>query len=107
MKKEVDENRKFFVERLGYFRNKSGLSARELSLRMGMSAGYIAKFEMYGINMPSEVLMEALNVLEVSPEQFFSKNPENYEDISEVIKLYNRISSENKQVIKCVMKGMK
>ena len=37
MKTSISKERKIFIERLGYFRTKANLSARELSLRMGKS----------------------------------------------------------------------
>ena len=36
---------KEILSRIGYVRNKANLSAREVSLRMGMSAQYVAQLE--------------------------------------------------------------
>lgn len=56
MNNKLSENRKFLINRLGYFRVRAKLSARDLSLRMGKSPGYITKFEAGGINLPADVI---------------------------------------------------
>ncbi|MBQ7978048.1 MAG: helix-turn-helix transcriptional regulator [Clostridia bacterium] len=66
------------VERVGYFRNQAKLSARELSLRVGKHEGYINKLECQDFNLPTEMLLEIVEALEVEPEEFFSKNYQNY-----------------------------
>ena len=43
--KNIAPERQFLINRLGYLRNRAGLSARELSGRMDKSDAYIAKFE--------------------------------------------------------------
>lgn len=107
MKKEISQDRKFLIERLSYFRTKKKMSARELSNTLGFSDGYIAKFEMGQLNMPSEVLLDALNVLQVSPSKFFSKNPETFDENNELLKQINSLSEENIQFVKSLIAKLK
>ena len=107
MKKEISQERKFLIEGLSYFRAKKKMSARELSNTMGFSDGYIAKFEMGQINMPSEVLLDALNILEVSPSKFFSKNPELYDLNFDLLNQINSLSEENIEFIKSLISKLK
>lgn len=107
MKKEISQDRKFLIERLSYFRAKKKMSARELSNTMGFSDGYIAKFEMGQINMPSEVLLDALHILEVSPSKFFSKNPEQYDINNELLNQINSLSDENVEFVKSLIAKLK
>lgn len=107
MEKGINEYRQFLIARLGYFRNKSKLSARELSQRLGFSPSYIAKFEMGVLNMPSEVLLDAMKVLNVSPEKFFSKNPDRFDENNEIMECFNSMSDRNKQIVKSLIKELK
>lgn len=71
MNKNLEERRQFLINRLGYIRNKTHLSARELSLRMGLSPAYIAKFENGDFNIPTEALFDAIDVCGSTPAEFF------------------------------------
>ena len=62
------------VQRIGYFRNKKNLSARELSLLIGKHGGYINKLESKDFNLPTSVLLKILETLNVSCEEFFAEN---------------------------------
>ena len=98
-----NDYRKYLVERLSYFRVQSKLSGRELSNRMGKSDGYIAKFEMGGVNMPTETLMDAITIMNVSPEKFFSENPERYDEEIEFLKKWRGLSDENKKFVSTLL----
>ncbi len=102
-----NEYRKFFVERLSYFRVQSKLSGRELSNRMGKSDGYIAKFEMGGVNMPSETLMDAMTILSVPPEKFFCKYPEKFEEEAELLEKWRALSDENKKFFMTILEKLR
>lgn len=76
------------IQRIGYFRNKANLSARELSLRIGKHEGYINKLESKDFNLPTSVLLEIIECLNITPEEFFA---ENYATYKINIELYNLI----------------
>ena len=57
------------IQRIGYFRNKLNLSARELSLRIGKHEGYINKLESKDFNLPTTMLLEIINALEIEPSE--------------------------------------
>lgn len=82
--KKISKDRKFLIDRLGYFRNKERLSARELSQRLGFSIAYIAKFENGDFNMPTEVLLKAIEICKTTPEEFFSENINEYKELKEI-----------------------
>ena len=48
------------LTRIGYVRNNANLSARELSLRMGMSVQYVAQLESGRIVLTVEKLLKIL-----------------------------------------------
>lgn len=95
------------IERLGYFRNRANLSARELSQRLGFSIAYIAKFENVDFDMPSEVLLDAIEICASTPEEFFAVDLVNYQDNYQLIGSYQKLSSESKQTLNNLMKNLK
>ncbi len=107
MNNKLSENRKFLINRLGYFRVRAKLSARDLSLRMGKSPGYITKFEAGGINLPADVLFDILDILNVSKEEFFSYEPEKYESDKRFIMKFRNLSKENQELIYNIMESLK
>lgn len=65
MEKEI------FIRRLTELRMGKGVSAREMSLALGQSPGYINNIE-NGVNLPSmTVFFSICDYLELSPAEFF------------------------------------
>ena len=61
------------LTRLGFVRNSANLSARELSLRIGMSPQYIAQVERGRIVLTMEKLLQILEVCNFPIERFSAK----------------------------------
>ena len=60
-----------FIERLTQLRLSKGVSARDMSLSLGQSAGYINNIE-NGVNLPSmTVFFYICDYLGVTPKEFF------------------------------------
>ena len=66
------------LSRIGYVRNKANLSAREVSLRIGMSPQYVAQLESGRIVLTVEKLIQILDVCNFPIERFFSANISDY-----------------------------
>ena len=107
MRKDIPEYRKYLIERLGFIRNRAKLSARELSQRLGKSIAYIAKFENGDFNMSSEMLLDAIEICGSTPEEFFSRNVNDYQNVKEFIDVFEKLNPESQQTIKDLMKNMK
>ena len=107
MNKNVTPIRKFLIDRLGMMRARAGLSARELSGRVGKCSTYIAKFDNGDLAMPSEVLLDAIQVCGSTPEEFFFEDVVNYKDAKELFELYKTLSGENKARVIDLMKNLK
>lgn len=107
MKKNIAQDRKYLIYRLGYIRNRAKLSARELSLRLGYSIAYIAKFENGDFSIPAEVLLDAIKICGSTPAEFFADNITKYEETKEVIEAYENLSEESKNTIKDLIGKMK
>lgn len=107
MNKSVTLARKFLIDRLGMMRARAGLSARELSGRIGKSKAYIAKFDNGDLAMPSEVLLDAIQVCGSTPEEFFFDDIAIYKEAKELFEIYKDLSSENKARIIDLMRNLK
>ena len=107
MNKNVTPARKFLIDRLGIMRARAGLSARELSGRIGKCSTYIAKFDNGDLAMPSEVLLDAIQVCGSTPEEFFFEDVVNYKEAKELFELYKTLSGENKARVIDLMKNLK
>ena len=105
--KKVTPDRQFLIDRLGFMRNRAGLSARELSQRLGYSIAYIAKFENGDFSIPAEVLLEAIEICGGTREEFFCKNLTNYEETRQLCDSYEMLSQESKETVKNLIKNMK
>lgn len=88
---------KEILSRIGYVRNKAGLSARELSQRMGMSPQYVAQIESGRIVLTIEKLLQILEICNFSIQQFFSKNIFDYNTDNELNLLIQSLPTDKKQ----------
>ena len=67
-------NQEWFSSRLTQLRTARKLSARDLSLSLGQSAGYINKIE-NNRSLPSmQVFFYLCEYLKITPEEFFDRN---------------------------------
>ena len=107
MKINVTPKRKFLINRLGYIRNRANLSARELSQRLGFSIAYIAKFDNGDFNIPSEVLLDAIDVCDSTPEEFFHSDISKYKEHKDLIDQYEALSPESQETIKDLMNKLR
>lgn len=74
-----------FAERLATLRTNKGVSARDMSLSIGQSAGYINNVE-NGINLPSmSVFFYICEYLEITPMEFFDTGCHNPSKVSELL----------------------
>lgn len=105
--KKVTPNRKFLIDRLGYIRNRAGLSARELSQLIDKSIAYIAKFDNGDFSMPAEILMDAIEACESTPEEFFWNDITKYNEHKEFLSKFDNLSPESKNTILDLLSKLK
>lgn len=87
---------KEILSRIGYVRNKANLSAREVSLRMGMSAQYVAQVESGRIVLTVEKLLQILEICDFSVERFFSPNIVDYNVDNQLKSLIEALPTDKK-----------
>lgn len=87
-------DKKEFSDRLVQLRLSKGISARDMSLSLGQSAGYINNIE-NGINYPSmAVFFNICDYLEITPKEFFNIEIEAPIKIKELLSVADSLSNE-------------
>lgn len=97
---------KEIIERIAYFRNIKNTSARALSENIGKSSNYINRLESLCFNIPTSVLLEIIDTLGISPEEFFASNYKSYKKDSELCDLIKNMSVEKKNSLIDLIKHM-
>lgn len=88
---------KEILTRIGYVRNHANLSAREVSLRLGMSPQYVAQLESGRIVLTVEKLLQILEICDFPIERFFSPNIDSYVVDKELEILIQNLSINKKK----------
>ena len=87
-----------FAQRLAALRIQKGVSARDMSLSIGQSAGYINNIE-NGVNLPSmTVFFYICDYLEVTPQQFFdtgTKSPSKASELFDICRSLDERQIDN------------
>ena len=95
------------VRRIGHFRVKQNLSARELSLRINRHESYIAKLESKDFNLPLNVFLDIVIALGVPIEEFFAGNFASFGQDREILDSFMRLSYDCKVALLTVIKHMR
>ena len=103
----VDVNKQEFSERLSSLRLKKGVSARDMSLSIGQSAGYINNIE-NGVNLPSmTVFFYICDYLGITPQEFFDTESTNPTKLNQLIELSKSLSNDKLDLVMNLIKEMK
>ena len=105
MKKKIDYNE--VINRVGYFRTKSNLSARETSLRLGYSEQFMKRIENKSVELKVSTLLDFFDIVDITPQDFFYMGEHYNKEDKNVLDLYNNLSSDSKQTILDLMKKLK
>ncbi len=85
-----------FSKRLTQLRLNKGVSARDMSLSLGQSPGYINNIE-NGVNLPSmTVFFYICDYFDITPKDFFNIDTDNPEKMNDLIE--NLRMLDNKQI---------
>lgn len=95
-----------FAERLSQLRLAKGVSARDMSLSIGQSAGYINNIENKN-NLPSmSSFFYICEYLEISPQDFFDFDNKNPEKINEIVGYLKQVDDEQLNNLISIVKGL-
>lgn len=96
-----------FTKRLVELRMKKGVSARDMSLSIGQSAGYINNIE-NGVNYPSMALFfYSCDYLDVTPKEFFDTDVTDPGRTKELLDAANKLDSEHLDHLIAIAKGLR
>ena len=100
-------NKQEFSDRLSALRINKGVSARDMSLSIGQSPGYINNIE-NGINYPSmQTFFYICDFLEITPKEFFDTSTVNPTNVSELIDATKGLSNEQLSNLISLARGLK
>lgn len=100
-------NKQEFSERLSSLRLSRGVSARDMSLSIGQSAGYINNIE-NGVNYPSmQVFFYICEYLGITPKEFFDTETVNPNKVNELISTVKGLNDEQLNNIIGLARGLK
>ena len=105
MEKKIDYND--IIHRIGYFRTKANLSARETSLRLGYSEQFMKRIENKSVELKVSTLLDFLDIVDITPQDFFYMGEHYNKEDKNVLELYNNLSDDGKQTIIDLMKKLK
>jgi len=95
-----------FRKRLTELRMSKGVSARDMSLSIGQSPGYINNVE-NGVNMPSmTVFFYICDYLQISPKDFFDLDIKEPSKTDELINAARELNTEQLDLLIALVKNM-
>lgn len=103
--KKIDYNE--VINRIGYFRTKANLSARETSLRLGYSEQFMKRIENKSVELKVSTLLELFDLFNITAQDFFYLGANFNKEDKEILDFFNALSYENKQTIIDLMKKLK
>lgn len=92
------------IQRLSLIRTRKNLSSREFGRILGNSNTYFYKVEDGSITLNLPKLLEILESLEISTEEFFYDDFDNYKRDKEILKLTNSLSKEELEALILLLK---
>ena len=93
-------------ERLAHLRISKNVSAREMSLSIGLSANYINKIE-NGKSLPSmAVFFDICDYLNISQKDFFDLENDNPDQVTDMVTGYKRLGREARETVAGVVKAL-
>lgn len=100
-------NKDEVVERISMMRVKAGLSARDLSLRIGKNSAYISRLESRNDSFEPSVsaLLDIIAACNSTECEFFYDDPLAYSQDKEIIDLLKTASPLKKDAIICLLKN--
>ena len=96
----------FIRQRIAFLRTNKKISARELSLRLGQSEGYINAIENGKSNPSVQMLQYICEELGVSLREFYDTENQYPDLIKEIIKQAKKLDKKSLESVLSVMKNM-
>lgn len=96
-----------FIKRLTELRMEKGVSARDMSLSLGQSPGYINNIE-NGVNLPSmSMFFYICEYFSITPSEFFDLKSSNPNKLNQLTELAKDLSSDKMDLVMNLVKELK
>lgn len=96
-----------FYERLEKLRTQKGVSARDMSLSIGQSAGYINSLENKNGFPSMQVFFYICEYLGVTPSEFFDNTNSYPSEFREIMENLNALDPEKLRHVKAIIKDLR
>lgn len=96
-----------FGLRLSQLRDQKGISARDMSLSLGYSSGYINGVENQKSYPSMQSFLNICEFLEVTPVEFFDLENKCPTEYRELISDLNKLTPEMREHVEAIIKGLK
>jgi len=97
----------FIKKRIAKLRTNKNISARELSLQLGQSTGYINTIE-NGKSLPSmSMFLYICEYFKISPKDFFDEGTEHPELIQDILNESKKLNKQSLESLLNIIKNMK
>ena len=107
MNEYYEDYLKYFSERIVKLRMTKGVSAREMSLAIGQSKGYIGSLEQMKSLPSMSVFLYICDYLGITPKEFFDDGIEHPAIINEILGNLKDLDEEQLTAINGIAKGYK
>lgn len=102
---KMDEQ--FIKQRIAKLRTDKNISARELSLQLGQSTGYINTIE-NGKSLPSmSMFLYICEYFKITPQEFFDEDTEYPKLIQDIIKESKKLNKQSLESLLTIINNMK
>ena len=102
----IDVEQKVFIDRLVKLRMNKGVSARDMSLSIGQSEGYINNIE-NGVNFPSmTVFFYICDYFGITPMEFFDIDSNNPVKSKELLEATKNLSNDKLEHLVAIAKSI-
>ena len=105
MEKNIDYDE--ILARIGYFRNKANLSARETSFRLDKGELYLTRIENKQVELKVSTLLNLMDIFGITAQDFFYLGKDYNEEDKNILDLYSNLSKDNKQFVIDFIKKLK
>ena len=95
-----------FGERLAELRATKNVSAREMSLSIGLNANHVNKIENGKILPSMTAFFDICDYLDISPKDFFDLDNIDPNQVSEMVNDYNRLDKTAQANVAGIIKGL-
>ena len=99
--KDLPNEYKNILYKIGYYRNKKNMSAYALSLALGKEQSYMYRVEKGDIMISLQIFLDILTILDVSTFEFFCRDV--YKDV-ENIKLLKSLNEKETEAVLTLLK---